>query len=107
MMSEEQQALPKSYRSIEELIPPYWFEGKVLANGIHHHYYRTGGEKPALVLLHGVMMNGLSWMRVAKALEQDYDVIMADARGHGRCDGSPSGVSADLRTEYAAAAVHA
>ena len=107
MMSEEQQALPKSYRRIEELIPPHWFEGKVLANGIHHHYYRTGGEKPALVLLHGVMMNGLSWMRVAKALEQDYDVIMVDARGHGRSDGIASGFSSELLTEDAAGVINA
>ncbi len=47
------QALVKTYRPIEELIPAHWREGDVLANGIRHHYYRTGGDKPPLLLPHG------------------------------------------------------
>ena len=60
----------------------HWYEADVLANEMHTHYYRTGGEKPQLVLLHGFSENGLCWSRVAKALEREYDVIMPDARGH-------------------------
>jgi len=30
-----------------------WFSGDVDANGVRIHYYRTGGEKPPLVLSHG------------------------------------------------------
>lgn len=101
MMNEEQQAKVKSYRRIEELIPPHWSEGTVFANGIHQHYYRTGGDKPPIVLLHGIMVSGLYWLRVAKALEQDYDVIMVDARGHGRSDGIAAGFSPELLTEDA------
>jgi len=61
-----------------------WPEGYVEANGLRFHYYRTGGEKPALVLAHGFTDNGLCWLPVARALESDFDVIMVDARGHGR-----------------------
>ncbi len=83
----ELQAIVKTYRPLEDLLPEHWSEGDVFANGIRHHYYRTGGEKPALLLLHGFNEYGLTWLRVAKELEQDYDIIMVDARGHGRSDG--------------------
>jgi N-formylmaleamate deformylase len=60
-----------------------WFKGDVIANGVRLHYHRTGGDKPALVIVHGVTDMGIAWSRVARALEQDYDVIMYDRRGHG------------------------
>jgi N-formylmaleamate deformylase len=63
-----------------------WFSGDIIANGIKIHYYRTGGDKPPLVLSHGNSDNGLCWTRVAQVLEKDYDVIMPDARGHGFSD---------------------
>lgn len=63
-----------------------WTDGYVDANGIKIHYYRTGGDKPQVVLNHGALDDGLCWTRVAKELEQDYDVIMFDARGHGFSD---------------------
>jgi pimeloyl-ACP methyl ester carboxylesterase len=72
------------YRPIEKLIPAHWTETDIVANGIHQHVYRTGGDKPPVVLLHGFMESALAWMRAARALENDYDVIMPDTRGHGR-----------------------
>jgi Predicted hydrolases or acyltransferases (alpha/beta hydrolase superfamily) len=63
-----------------------WTEGSVLANGLRLHYYRTGGAKPALVLLHGFTDDGLCWTPVARALEEEYDIVMIDARGHGLSD---------------------
>lgn len=53
-------------------------------NNISIHYTRTGGNKPPLILLHGLMTNGLCWTGLARVLEKEYDVIMPDARGHGR-----------------------
>jgi len=47
------------------------------------HYTRTGGDKPPVILLHGLMTNGLCWSDLAYVLEREYDVIMPDARGHG------------------------
>ncbi len=83
---EQALAIVKNYRPIRELIPAQWSEGDVFANGIRLHYYRTDGDKPALLLLHGFNEYGLTWLRTAKELEGDYDIIMVDARGHGRSD---------------------
>jgi N-formylmaleamate deformylase len=68
-----------------------WFSGDAIANGIKVHYYRTGGDKPPVVLSHGFSDNGLCWIRVAKALEKEYDLIMPDARGHGLSDAPQTG----------------
>jgi pimeloyl-ACP methyl ester carboxylesterase len=72
-----------------------WFSGDVIANGIRVHYYRTGGDKPPLVLCHGATDNGMCWVRVTKALEADYDVIMPDARGHGLSEAPEKGYGPD------------
>ncbi len=61
-----------------------WQSAELEANGLRLHYTRTGGDKPPLVLAHGFSDDGLCWTPVARALEGDYDVIMVDARGHGR-----------------------
>ncbi|RBL89859.1 alpha/beta fold hydrolase [Chitinophaga flava] len=60
-----------------------WQTGVCETNNISIHYTRTGGDKPPLILLHGLMTNGLCWTGLAHALEEEYDVIMPDARGHG------------------------
>jgi N-formylmaleamate deformylase len=60
-----------------------WTTGICKANGINVHYVRTGGDKPPVVMLHGLMLNGACWTPLAMALAKDYDVIMPDARGHG------------------------
>ena len=61
------------------------------ANGLRLHYTRTGGDKPPVVLAHGFSDQGLCWTPVAEQLAADYDVIMVDARGHGRSDGPEQG----------------
>jgi len=53
-----------------------WFSETLSVDDIQIHYYRTGGEKPTIVLSHGVTDDGLCWTPVAMALELDYDVIM-------------------------------
>lgn len=60
-----------------------WTTGTCEANGIAIHYLRTGGDKPPIILLHGLMLSGACWTPLARALEKDYDVVMPDARGHG------------------------
>jgi N-formylmaleamate deformylase len=74
----------KDYRDIKEFIPAHWQSKTIIANGIEQHYYRTGGNKPTLILLHGVTAGSLNFLRVAKMLENDFDLILLDARGHGR-----------------------
>jgi pimeloyl-ACP methyl ester carboxylesterase len=74
---------------------PGWKTGICKANGIDVHYLRTGGDKPPVVLLHGLMLNGACWTPLARALEKDYDVIMPDARGHGNSSAPDHGYSYD------------
>ncbi len=65
--------------------------GHVLANGLRINYYRTGGEKPPVVLLHGLSDYGLGWGRFPVFLEPGYDVVAIDLRGHGMSDKPESG----------------
>lgn len=106
--SGSEEAIVKTYRPIEELIPAHWSESDVIANSIRQHYYRTGAgsQKPPLLLLHGFNENGLTWLRVAKELEENYDILMLDARGHGRSDGIASGFSSSLLVEDVVGAIH-
>ncbi len=60
-----------------------WQEFAVHVNEIDLHVTRTGGDKPPLILAHGITDDGFCWGRAAKAWQTDYDVIMVDARGHG------------------------
>jgi N-formylmaleamate deformylase len=68
-----------------------WQAGYVEANGLRLHYTRTGGARPAVVLAHGLTDDGLCWTPVAEALAGAYDVVMVDARGHGRSDAPEQG----------------
>ncbi|MFX1281355.1 MAG: alpha/beta fold hydrolase, partial [Promethearchaeota archaeon] len=64
--------------------PDNWIENFFDTVEGHIRYFRTGGDKPSILLLHGGMDNSLSWTRVAKSLESEFDIIMPDARGHGK-----------------------
>lgn len=56
------------------------------------HIVRTGdGSKPPLILLHGFTDNARCWERVARAFEDRFDVVMVDARNHGRSARGPGG----------------
>lgn len=61
----------------------HWSSAVCEINGINIHYTRTGGHKPPVIMLHGLMANGICWTSLARVLEKEYDVIMPDARGHG------------------------
>ena len=84
-----------------------WFSGEVIANGIKIHYWRTGGDRPPVVLSHGITDNGLCWTRLARALEDAYDVIMPDARGHGFSDAPEEGHSSEDRAADLAGLIRA
>ncbi len=60
-----------------------WTSGFCHTNGINLHYRRTGGSNPPLVLLHGLTASGACWSPLARALEDEFDVVTPDARGHG------------------------
>lgn len=60
-----------------------WTSAVCEVNGIDIHYLRTGRAKPSLILLHGLAGSGACWSPLARALEDEFDVVMPDARGHG------------------------
>lgn len=56
------------------------------------HYQITGAEQaPKLVFLHGVMGYAANFRRIAKAFEDEFQVLTYDQRGHGRSFQPPSG----------------
>jgi pimeloyl-ACP methyl ester carboxylesterase len=83
-----------------------WQTFEVQTNGIHLHGTRTGGDKPALVLAHGITDDGLCWSPVTMALESEYEVIMLDARGHGHSEAPASGFGLTTLAEDLAGAIH-
>lgn len=60
-----------------------WRSGHVEVEGGRLAYWRTGGGGPQLLLSHGLTDNGLCWRRLAQALEDQFDIVMLDAAGHG------------------------
>lgn len=67
------------------------YYGTVRSGNVKIQFYRTGDEKPPVVLLHGFTDNGLCWGNVGLRLEPEYDVVMIDARGHGLSDAPETG----------------
>jgi N-formylmaleamate deformylase len=64
---------------------PDWTENDLTVDGACLHYYRLGDRtRPPLVLQHGFSDNGLCWLTLAGDLQAGYDIILPDARGHGR-----------------------
>ena len=80
--------------------PAGWTDGYVVANGIRIHYWRTGGtSKPALVMAHGSSDDGLCWTNLAREFQDQYDIVMFDARGHGLSDPPTPSDPPDVQVE--------
>ena len=47
-------------------------------------YWDDGGERPPVMLVHGVGADGTSWDQIAPALSPEFRVLRLDLRGHGR-----------------------
>jgi pimeloyl-ACP methyl ester carboxylesterase len=84
-----------------------WSDDYVVANGIRIHYYRTGGNKPQVVFNHGAWDDGLCWTRVVKELEHEYDIILPDARGHGKSASGKGDYSSSQRAKDLAELIEA
>lgn len=94
-------------RLIDSIIGPTWREQCVHANGVRQHLWRTGGDGPAVIALPGFQEIGLTWARVAKRLERDFEVIMVDFRGHGRTERGSATYSQTLLAQDVAALLDA
>lgn len=79
-----------------------WASFDIDANGVRLHAYRAGRRDGApLFLAHGLGDSGRCWWRVAAALEADFDLLMVDARHHGRSS-NVIGASSTLAEDLAA-----
>jgi 3-oxoadipate enol-lactonase len=47
-------------------------------------YWDDGGDRPPVMLIHGVGADGTSWDEIAPALAPEFRVLRLDLRGHGR-----------------------
>lgn len=106
-MSDQLQPIVDRYRPLDELLPAHWRQGDLDAGEVQLHYYRTGGEGPPLLLLHGFMEGALAWLSTARELERDFDLILLDTRGHGDSDGIESGFTQSQLTADVAGAIRA
>ncbi len=82
-----------------------YISGDVIAKGVNLHFYRTGGGKPPMVLLHGVTDDGLCWTPIADVLAAKYDVIMVDLRGHGKSEAPDDGYTLTVMAGEVAALI--
>lgn len=77
-----------------------WSEQYVVANGIRIHYWRSNTPgKPVLIMAHGSSDDGMCWINLAKEFVASYDIILYDARGHGRTDPPSAWDAADVQVE--------
>lgn len=71
--------------------PAAWYSGTYRANGIDLHYRRSGGDKPGLIGLHGLIGSGACLLPLARTLQSEFDVVLPDARGHGASSAPEAG----------------
>ncbi|MDZ7802156.1 MAG: alpha/beta hydrolase [Trueperaceae bacterium] len=69
--------------------------------------YRTQGEGPPLLLLHGGMADSRAWRREANALSDAYTVVAWDAPGCGQSSDPPASFGMDDYADCLAAFVEA
>ncbi len=75
-----------------------WSETDLELNGGRLRVYRTGrAGAPSLLLAHGLTDNARYWTRTVQALEQAYDLVLYDARGHGQSSALPDPFDEDAR----------
>jgi len=78
-------------------VPAHWERGFVEANDIELHYCRTNGSGPPLVVSHGFTDDGYCRLDLARELGDEFDVVLYDARGHGRSEAPDEGYGAPER----------
>jgi len=76
-------------------LPTAKSQGYAPVNGIHVFYAVYGAGKP-VILLHGGLANANYWGNQIPALAGEYQVIVADSRGHGRSTRTAAPYSYDL-----------
>src|SRR5690606_14333560 len=69
-------------------------EKDVTVGGSRIHYAEGPDNGPALLLIHGQIMDWTSYARVLPDLAEEYHVFVVDCHGHGKSDKDPRKYSA-------------
>ena len=78
----------------------------VRANGLDI-YCQSDGDGNPLICLHGSMGTGNVWKPYAATLSQDFNLILPDARGHGKTVNSGNKISLNILTDDLAGMIDA
>lgn len=65
---------------------------------LHTHHFEIRGDGPPLVLIHGVGASLRIWERVVDLLEDDFQCVCYDLRGHGESSKPPPPYTLDMLT---------
>lgn len=84
-----------------------WQDDFLIVNNASIHYMRSGGQHPALVMLHGFTDSARNCEVFARAFVNDYDVILVDERGHGLSSPAPADYSLAQQADDMAALIAA
>ncbi len=84
-----------------------WQAGELLINGVHIYYERSGSGQPALLFVHGLTDSGHYWRPILGQLPPGYELVLYDARGHGRSEQPPGGYTYDQLAEDLAGVITA
>jgi len=68
-----------------------------------YHYYDSGGQRPALVFIHGAYLSHQLWQHQFSALHDPYRLIALDLAGHGGSRQDSPVYSTDLWAQQTAA----
>lgn len=82
-----------------------WTEEQVQLPDVALHVRTLPGEGPALLLFHGLGVDGTVWQGVARRLTPAFTLIAPDLRGHGASDHPSDGYTADAYAADAASLV--
>lgn len=82
------------------------FFGSFTRGDVRLQYFRTGGNKPPLLFLHGLAASSFTWGKLPLLFEPEYDCIFLDFRGHGMSDLGDEPVTGDLLSEDVFALMH-
>lgn len=76
-----------------------WHTGELAVNGVRLHYERANTGEPALLFVHGLTDSGHYWRPVLDRLGTGHELVLYDARGHGRSDKPTAGYTYDALAE--------
>lgn len=82
-------------------------ESDVIANGIRLHVYHTDTGKTPLVFTHGITDNGLCFSPIAAQLEDEFEIVLYDSRGHGKSEAPQAKANTFDRAQDLAGLIHA